>query len=76
MPLLLKTSSRTFAGSSPPPVFTPQRSPCPLSLLPSPYVSIGVPEEEGVMEDVRQWDSKESGTESSFKRKWGGVGQG
>lgn len=29
-----------------------------------------------MMEDIKQWDCKESGTESSFKRKWGGVGQG
>ena len=28
------------------------------------------------MEDVKQWDRKESGTEPSFKRKWDRVGQG
>lgn len=25
-----------------------------------------------MVEDIEQWDSKESGTESSFKKKWGG----
>lgn len=29
-----------------------------------------------MMEDVKQWDRKESGTEPSFKRKWDRVGQG
>lgn len=29
-----------------------------------------------MMEDIKQWDRKESGTESSFKRKWDRVGQG